>query len=107
MATLQLSPELHETLQQLAEADQRSVDEVVEEVMAQYARLRLIQVGGEPTEEEIAAVIQALADSDYEEEHGLLLSQEEVEANVYAMIDGFEDKPEVKKASKDEFGKMD
>lgn len=95
MVALNLSPELFDTLQELALADRLSVDELIENLLTEYAQVRKFMDEEKPGEEEIAAVLESIAEA--EQPDAGWYSQEEVEAEINAMIDSY--KPGSSKAS--------
>lgn len=61
---INVSPELNQDLQKLAEAEQVSVDELAEAVLADFVNKRVLLFNEEPNDEEIAAVTASIKEAE-------------------------------------------
>ncbi len=90
MTVLSLPSELNNALLKLAEVQHRSVGELVEDAVRQYVDELIAQVLSKSSDGEIAAVLEALAESDLEDAQGIEITLEEVEAELDKMIAAYQ-----------------
>jgi predicted transcriptional regulator len=87
---LNVSAELQEELLKLAKTQHRSLDDLAEDAIARYIIEQKVQILDKPSGTEIAAVREAIIESDWEDAQGIEITLEEVETELDHLIENYQ-----------------